>query len=181
MTEDIVEIARRAYEAGTRRPRPDFETVNALYHRDHELVTPLSRLEGASYDGMEGFREWFSSRVEDWDELAFELEGAARIDAERVLVAARFSGRGKRGGVRIEEVQGQVMTVRDGRVVRTEAFSTVDEAIAATCVTSADRERVLRGSGSSLPKPPRPRARSGGSRPPARARAPLPGRRGRPP
>jgi ketosteroid isomerase-like protein len=143
MPEDIVEIVRRAYEAGTRRPKPDLETVNALYHRDHELVTPLSRLEGATYDGMAGFREWFSSREEDWDALTFELEQAVQVDDERVLVAARFTGRGKRGGVRIEEVQGLVMTVRDGRVVRTEAFSTVEDAVAATCVTDSDRERVL--------------------------------------
>jgi ketosteroid isomerase-like protein len=131
MADDIVEIARRAYEAGTRRP-PDLETVNALYHRDHELVTPLSRLEGATYDGMAGFREWFSSRDEDWDSLEFELERADRVDDERVLVAARFRGRGKRGHVRVEEVLGLVMTVRKGRVVRTEAFTTVEEAVAAT-------------------------------------------------
>ena len=143
MPEDIVAIARRAYEAGTRRPKPDFETVNALYHPDHELVTPLSRLEGATYEGKAGFREWFSSRDEDWDALTFQLEEAVRVDDDRVLVAARFTGRGKRGGVRIEEVQGLVMTVREGKVVRTEAFSTVEDAVAATCVTRSDRERVL--------------------------------------
>ena len=142
MPEDNVEIARRAYEAGTRRP-PDLATVNALYHRDHELVTPLSRLEGGDYEGMAGFREWFKSREEDWDALMFDLEEAVRIDDDRVLIAARFTGRGKRGGVRIEEVLGLVMTVREGRVVRTEAFSTVEEAVAATSAPRADRERVL--------------------------------------
>jgi hypothetical protein len=39
------------------------------------------------------------------------------------------------------------MTVREGRVVRTEAFSTVEDAIAASCVTRSDRERVLAGLG----------------------------------
>jgi ketosteroid isomerase-like protein len=130
VSEDNVQIARRAYEAGTRRP-PDVATASALYHRDHELSTPLSRLEGATYVGMAGFREWFSSREDDWDELAFELEDAVAIDEERVLVIARFAARGKRGGVGIEDRQGMVMTVRDGRVVRTEAYSTVEEARAA--------------------------------------------------
>ena len=142
MPNEHVDIARRAYEAGTRRP-PDLAIVNALYHFDHELITPLSRLEGTTYRGKAGFREWFSSREEDWDELKFQLEAAVGVDDERVLVAARFTARGKRGGVRIEELQGLVMTVREGRVVRTEAFNTVEEAVAAACVTDADRERML--------------------------------------
>jgi ketosteroid isomerase-like protein len=130
--DQIVEIARRAYEAGTRQPKPDFATVNALYHRDHELVTPLSRLEGASYSGMDGFREWLGSRPEDWDSMTFRLDGAHAIDNGRVLLATTFVGRGRRGGVNIEQRQGLIVTVRDGQVVRTEAYNSVDEAKAAS-------------------------------------------------
>ena len=128
--DNIGEIARRAYEAGTRRPRPDFETVNALYHPDHELVTPLSRLEGTSYRGAEGFREWLGSRPEDWEELTFRVDDVRVIDEERVLLAVTFVGRGRRGGVEVEQEQGMIVTVRDGRVVRTDAYTSVDEALA---------------------------------------------------
>lgn len=127
-----VEIVRRAYTAAFRRPKPDFATVNALFHPDHALVTPLSRLEGTTYSGAAGFREWFSSRADDWDALTFRLQEATEVDDNRVLLATTFSGRGKRTGVPIEQLQGLVVTVRDGRVVRTEAFSTVDEARAST-------------------------------------------------
>ena len=130
--DEIVEIARRAYEAGTRQPKPDFDTVNALYHRDHELVTPLSRLEGSSYNGMAGFREWLGSRPEDWESMAFRIDDARPIDDERVLLVGTFIGRGRRGGVEVEQEQGLVVTVRDGRVVRTEAYNSVDEATAAS-------------------------------------------------
>ena len=130
--DEIVEIARRAYEAGTRQPKPDFATVNALYHPDHELVTPLSRLEGASYSGKAGFGEWLGSRPEDWDSMTFRLDDARAIDRERVLLATTFAGRGRRGGVDIEQRQGLIVTVRDGRVVRTEAYNSVDEAKAAS-------------------------------------------------
>jgi ketosteroid isomerase-like protein len=131
MSQEIAEIARRAYEAGTRRPRPDFATVNALYDPEHELVTPLSRLEGTSYRGKAGFGEWLGSRPEDWDELTFRLDDVRVLDDERVLLAAAFTGRGRRGGVEVEQQQGLIVTVRGGRVVRTEAYSSVDEALAA--------------------------------------------------
>ena len=130
MHDETVEIARRAYEAGTRQPKPDFETVNALYDREHELVTPLSRLEGTSYSGMAGFREWLGSRPEDWESMTFRIDDARPIDEERVLLVATFVGRGRRGGVEVEQEQGLVVTVRDGRVVRTDAYNSVEEATA---------------------------------------------------
>jgi ketosteroid isomerase-like protein len=130
VSRDNVEIVRRAYAAAFRRPKPDFATVNELYHPAHELVTPLSRLEGTTYSGAAGFREWFSSRADDWDSVTFRLQEAVEIDDSRVLLGATFHGRGKRAGVPIEQLQGFVVTVRDGQVVRTEAYSTVDEALA---------------------------------------------------
>jgi ketosteroid isomerase-like protein len=129
---DIVEIARRAYEAGTRRPEPEWTVVNALYHVDHELVTPLSRLEGTTYRGSAGFGKWLGSRPEDWDSMAFRLDDARALDDERVLLVTAFIGRGRRGGVEVEQQQGLIVTVRDGRVVRTEAYNSVDEALSSS-------------------------------------------------
>jgi len=124
----IVEIARRAYEAGTRRPMPDLAAVNALYHPDHELVTPLSRLEGTTYRGAAGFREWFTSRPDDWDAMEFRLDDASAIDESRVLLATTFTAQSRRGGVPVVQEQGLIVTVRDGQVTRTEAYNSVDEA-----------------------------------------------------
>ena len=129
--QDIVEIARRAYEAGTRRPTPDIETVNALYHPEHELVTPLSRLEGTTYRGAAGFREWLTSRPDDWDSMRFRVDEARAIDEARVLLAGTFAARGRRGGVPVEQEQGVVVTVEGGKVTRTEAYNSVEEALSA--------------------------------------------------
>ena len=129
--QDIVEIARRAYEAGTRRPKADLETVNALYHPEHELVTPLSRLEGTTYRGAAGFREWLTSRPDDWDSMTFRVDEARAIDDARVLLAGTFTGRSRRGGVPVVQEQGLIVTVQDGKVTRTEAYNSVDEALVA--------------------------------------------------
>ena len=64
--------------------------------------------------------------------MTFRLDEARAIDKERVLLATTFVGRGRRGGVEVEQRQGLIVTVRDGRVVRTEAYNSVDEAKAAS-------------------------------------------------
>jgi hypothetical protein len=46
MSQENVEIARRACEAAWRRPQPDFDTLNALAHPDHEMFTVQSLVEG---------------------------------------------------------------------------------------------------------------------------------------
>jgi hypothetical protein len=41
MSEENVEIARAAIEATLRRPKPDYEAMNALIHPDHEFLAAL--------------------------------------------------------------------------------------------------------------------------------------------
>jgi len=49
MSQANVEIVRRAYEAVIRKPKPDFATINDLYHPDHELISLISLPEGGSH------------------------------------------------------------------------------------------------------------------------------------
>jgi len=37
MSQENVEIVRRAFEAATRKPAPDLETLSELAHPDHEM------------------------------------------------------------------------------------------------------------------------------------------------
>ena len=48
MSQENVEIVRRAFEAICRKPKPDFETMNALYHPDHAFVPLVHRIEGGT-------------------------------------------------------------------------------------------------------------------------------------
>jgi ketosteroid isomerase-like protein len=53
----------------------------------------------------------------DWEEL--ETVPEEYIDAgDRVFVAMRYSGRGRGSGVRVEDRQFEVHTIRDGKIVR---------------------------------------------------------------
>jgi ketosteroid isomerase-like protein len=132
MSAKNVEIARRACEAAWRRPKPDFDTLNALVHADHEMFTVQSLVEGGGYHGARGFREWLAS----WGEMFGEawessVEQARAIDGERVLVTGWIKARGSRGGVPVEQRFWVVMSLRDGKVTRSAVYTDRDQALEA--------------------------------------------------
>jgi ketosteroid isomerase-like protein len=43
MSQDNVEIVRRAFEAASRKPEPDLETLSELAHPDAEMTTDYGR------------------------------------------------------------------------------------------------------------------------------------------
>jgi ketosteroid isomerase-like protein len=132
MSKENVEIARRACEAAWRRPKPDFDTLNALAHPEHEMFTIQSLVEGGAYRGAQGFREWLAS----WNEMFGEdwessVEQAKAIDAERVLVSGWMRARGRRGGVPVEQKFWVLMSLRDGKVTRSAVYTDRNQALEA--------------------------------------------------
>jgi ketosteroid isomerase-like protein len=127
-----VEIVRRGIEAAIRRPEPDFATMNALYHPDHEFISVVnSTLEGGSHRGMSGYREWLLG-VEETVQSRSRLEQVTEIDEERVLAIAPTRHEGRSSGVALaEEPMAAVVTVRDGRIIRTEVYSSPEDALEA--------------------------------------------------
>jgi ketosteroid isomerase-like protein len=124
-----VELVRRVVAAGYRRPRPDFATLNALVHPEHEQIPFASRVEGGRLEGARGFREWLDSFENTFGSWTARTEDVRAIDGERVLVTGVFNAVGKRSGVPIEQHFALVMTVRDGKVRPTETFSSPEEAL----------------------------------------------------
>jgi ketosteroid isomerase-like protein len=131
MSQENVEIARAAIEAVLRRPKPDYETMNALFHPNHEYLSFLEMgLGGGSRRGAQGYREWLTSTVEtvEWEATLAEV---TEIDHERVLAVVPTKIRGRRSGAETEQRMAAVVTVREGKVVRTEAYGSPEEALEA--------------------------------------------------
>jgi ketosteroid isomerase-like protein len=88
-------------------------------------------------------RDWLSA----WDDFRFEVEEYREVDDERILVFARFSGRGKLSGLELEDMQARsavwLVEIHERKVAR--------------IVRYIDRERGLtelglaRETGSSVP------------------------------
>jgi ketosteroid isomerase-like protein len=76
-----------------------------------------------------GFRDWTSA----WEGYQTEAEEYRDLDAERVLVLNRNSGRGKTSGIELSQLQARgamVLHIRDGKVTHLTAYNDRDRAFA---------------------------------------------------
>ena len=130
MSQENVEIVRRAAEAAWRKPKPDFATINALFDPAHELVS-MASLRGPGLPGAGGFREWLAEMDEAYESWEGRVEQARAIDRTRVLLTYVFTIEGKQSGVPYEQRMGAVMTVQDGKIARTETYASPEGALEA--------------------------------------------------
>jgi ketosteroid isomerase-like protein len=77
----------------------------------------------------EGFRDWTSA----WEGYRIEAEEYRELDAERVLVLTRNSGRGKTSGIDLTQLQAHgamMLHIRHGKVTRLVAYLDRERAFA---------------------------------------------------
>ncbi|MGI9020501.1 MAG: nuclear transport factor 2 family protein [Solirubrobacterales bacterium] len=130
MSQENVEIVRRAFTAGWRKPKPDFATVNELFHPEFVLRSMFSAVEGRDFVGASGFREWLANVNATWESWESEVVNVEAIDPDRVLlpVENRFTSK---EGVGLEQTTWFVVTVRDGKVTRAESYRSREDALEA--------------------------------------------------
>jgi ketosteroid isomerase-like protein len=81
-----------------------------------------------SYRGYEGVRRFWREFLSTWDDYAIEAEEF--LDAgDQVAVRMRLTGRTH--DVEVDELWSSLSTIRDGRVVRVQGFTTPDGALEA--------------------------------------------------
>jgi ketosteroid isomerase-like protein len=129
MPQENEEIVRRAIEAVLRQPTPDWKVISVLYHPDHELISMVDQLEGGVAEGGLGYRDWRASIDETWEQWEGRLEQLRSLDRDRVLVECTFTGVSKLGGVPVEEAPATIVTVREGKIARSEVFLSREEAL----------------------------------------------------
>jgi ketosteroid isomerase-like protein len=114
-----VGLVRAVFEAVD---RGDMDAGLSMCTEDIELL-PLSAvgIEGRSYRGHDGIREWQREREETWD-LRIVIDEVELI-GDRALALGRLRTRGRASGVEVELAAGWVLDFRDDMVARVEAFS----------------------------------------------------------
>ena len=129
MSQENVEVVRRAYEAFGRDDRegmvadlaPTFEYVST------GLIPGFNR---DAYQGPEGwleFAEWMQSEFE-----GSRLDIHDLIEAEdQVVVGATLRGRGKQSGIETSWELWHVWIIQAGQVVRGQGFTSKEEALEA--------------------------------------------------
>jgi hypothetical protein len=124
MSRENVEVVQRVTEALNAK---DMEALVAAHHPDVEIVVVRSEIEGP-YRGHEGLRRMATE--------AFDADWKVRIDdirdcgGGRVLVLGRQGGT-VRGVPPIDHLLAEVYEIDAGKVVRMQAFRTVEQALKA--------------------------------------------------
>jgi ketosteroid isomerase-like protein len=83
--------------------------------------------------GLVGMSEAWSWWLNAWEDLRTDVEEYRELDAERVLVLMRLSGRGKTSGVELGRVNAGiagVYEIRDGKVAKIVVYWDRDRALA---------------------------------------------------
>jgi ketosteroid isomerase-like protein len=124
---DITRLLDRGYTMIWREGRME-DPLRGLGD-DFEWVVP-DHPEGAVRHGADSVIEFFREWAEPWDDL--ELDWQIReAGSDRALAIIDMRGRGRASGVPAEMRVGQLWSSRDGRVVRMEMYTDVDEALRA--------------------------------------------------
>jgi ketosteroid isomerase-like protein len=117
-----VEHFRRTGEARWTDLHPDCEL------HDHDLP------DAATYRGHDGWREWAAHYSEAWETVALEPQEYIDAGDGRVVLITRVVARGKGSGVEVERLEGITWTIRDGKTVRIDYYSTPEKALEAAGV-----------------------------------------------
>ena len=128
MSQENVEIVRRAYEALGRR---DLHAFLELMHPSVKATSRILEVEGAVYEGREGMRrlvEGIWSVFPDWQSEVME---AREVDDEVVLAAIRNVGRGVGSGVEVDMTAWQAVRFQDGQAIWIHPYATEAEALEA--------------------------------------------------
>lgn len=127
MSQENVDIATRLYE---QMSRGDFEAAWDIVDPDLEWETSPNLPDAGVYRGRERVRAFME---EQWDVV---WGGVPRVDIERafdcgddVLLFVRIRGHGSHTGIPLDVQIAQLVTLRDGKVVRVRVFPDRQEAL----------------------------------------------------
>ena len=128
---DVEQITRmyRAWNSG------DMEALIDVFDAEVEVHPALGAfLASTVYRGHDGVATWYEETYEPWAEL--HAEPMRFIDAgESTVVVAALRARVPGGQVDVEAELAQVVTVRDGKIVRLDGYEEPDAAFAAVGVS----------------------------------------------
>ncbi len=101
-----------------------YEALVPLVHPDFEMQTPAAlAAEPQRYDGVDGFRRWWTSFLEVMDTVTLEAKAFHEVGPDKYAIETVMRAVGGASG--IETTQGVfiVATLRDGKMVHI-AFAT---------------------------------------------------------
>jgi ketosteroid isomerase-like protein len=124
-TGSALDAVRRIYgefeEAG--------DALAALLHPAFEARMETVFLDGKTYKGLRGFKNWRSDMAELFDEERFQPEGIRFAAGDRWVVLGRLQIRDKNDGDELDVPLAHVFEQRDKKLARFTAYSDIGAAL----------------------------------------------------
>ena len=129
MSRENVEVSRRSFEAWQ---NDDYETWIALQDADVEYLGAVERRLGRGvYRGHKGASELWHVWRDEVQGFWIESEEIRELGNGRILHLGRMGFRGSASGVEVDSQLALVITLRDGKIVRSMDFTSHHEAVEA--------------------------------------------------
>jgi ketosteroid isomerase-like protein len=87
----------------------------ALCHPDVEWIAPE---DGTTYRTREGVRQRLEEWLASFDEYRYEVQRAIDCGGDEVLIEGLEVGRGSTSGAEVRSTMYELLTIRDGLIVR---------------------------------------------------------------
>ena len=114
----------------------DFESLTELLDPGFEFRSILGATEGeAAYTGIDGLRKWAEEVDAIWEDWHQEVVDYREVGESQAVAVIRATGRARASGVPLDSCTGNVLTRRDGKGWRNEAYSDPREAFKAAGLT----------------------------------------------
>ena len=128
MSREDFEVVQRAWEEFSGQTP---EAALAYIHDDIELVPFGAAMEGKTYRGHAGWRDWWEHEIQaNWETFETHAEDFEDV-GERLLVFGHWVARGRTSGVELRRRATRVVDVRDGKNARWQTYTDRDEALRA--------------------------------------------------
>jgi ketosteroid isomerase-like protein len=111
--------------------RAAIDELIAISDPDIEFVSIFAGMEGRTYRGYDGFREYFADMSDTWAEFHRDIEKMIDAGGDKVVVFFRLRGTARVSGVPVDERVTTVFELRKGRLYRMVVFRDPAEALRA--------------------------------------------------
>jgi ketosteroid isomerase-like protein len=121
MSRKNVELAARFYGLAATKAEilAALPRTMELCHPEIEWTAPE---DGATYRGREGVRQRHEEWLESFDDYRWEVQRMIDCGGDEILVEATEVGRGAMSGAEVRSTNYELLTIRDGMIVRIREF-----------------------------------------------------------
>src|SRR5689334_8762745 len=132
MSQENVEVVRRVFAAFSRTYAEGTADLYELLDPEVDWIPVTALLEGTTYHGHEGVRQWIADMKRDWVEFEPRPERHMDLGDDRVLTLGSWRARGREGDVLLDFPQAAWLgQYRQGKLIRMQTFTDRNKALEA--------------------------------------------------